>query len=146
LQDPWSQPDIHQISCTDDSSYSQSCLHKYLALGTLLFFSGHRQKRFWNDKKIKSFSQNVWKYRLNTLLGWVLIQLWDKRPKCFSDLNVSAKNDRNVLAQKKQQAKRTLETPHSLQEPVIVHKQHTWNFMMSLYWASLGSGVYKNLR
>ena len=36
-----------------------------------------------------------------TLLAWVLIQLWDKWLKCFSDQNVLAKNDRNASAKKK---------------------------------------------
>jgi len=33
-----------------------------------------------------------------TLLWRVLIQLWDKWLKCFTDQNFSAKNDRNVSA------------------------------------------------
>jgi len=37
-------------------------------------------------------SENIGK----KLLWRVLIQLWDKRPKCFSDQILSAKNDWNV--------------------------------------------------
>jgi len=49
-------------------------------------FFGHRPKRFWNDrKKLSHFGQNVRKYRLKTLLWRVLIQLWHKWPKCFSE-------------------------------------------------------------
>jgi len=67
-----------------------------------LGFFGHRRKRFWNDrKKLSHFDQNVWKFRLKTLLRWVLIQLWYRWPKCFSDQNISTKNDRNVSAKKK---------------------------------------------
>ena len=56
-----------------------------------VFFS-HRPKRFWYDQqKLSHFHQNVWKYRLKTLLLWVLIQLWDKWPKCFSGQNFSEK-------------------------------------------------------
>jgi len=52
---------------------------------TNLFFFRHRPKRFWNDrKKFSHFGQNVWKYRLKTLLWRVLMQQWDKWPKCFS--------------------------------------------------------------
>ena len=48
-------------------------------------FFRHRPKRFWNDrKKLSHFGQNVWKYRLKTLLWRVLMQQWDKWPKCFS--------------------------------------------------------------
>ena len=54
----------------------------------------------WNvcdmTEKNCHFHQNVWKYRLKITL-WVLIQLWDKWPKCFSDQNISAKNDWYVL-------------------------------------------------
>jgi len=46
-------------------------------------------------------SENIgWK----TMLRRVLIQLWDKWTKCFSDQNFSAKNDRNVSAKKTQVA------------------------------------------
>jgi len=31
-----------------------------------------------------------------TLLRQLLIQLWYKRPKCFSGQNFSAKNDQNI--------------------------------------------------
>jgi len=48
------------------------------------YFSGHRPKRFWNDrKKFSHFGQNVWNYRLRTLV-W-----WDKWPKCFSEKTAS---------------------------------------------------------
>jgi len=35
------------------------------------------------------------------MLQQVLLQVWDKWPKCFSDQFVSTKNDQNVSAQKK---------------------------------------------
>ena len=51
-----------------------------------LVFFGHRPKCFWNDRKeLSHFGWNVWKYRLKTLLWRVLIQLWDKWPKCLSE-------------------------------------------------------------
>ena len=71
-----------------------------------LFFFGHRLKRFWNDwKKLSHLGQNVWKYRLKTLLWWVLIQPWEvfqwpkflrkKWPKCFSKKKCKWKSELN---------------------------------------------------
>jgi len=66
-----------------------------------LFFSVRNRNVFGMTGKNCHFGQNVWKQRLKTLLRRVSIQLWDNWPKCFSDQNISAKNDRNVSAKKK---------------------------------------------
>ena len=50
-----------------------------------LFLFGHRTKRIWNDRtKLSHFDYNVWKHRL---LRRVLMQLWDKWPKCLSKIS-----------------------------------------------------------
>jgi len=66
-----------------------------------LFFFGHRLKCFWNDrKKWSHFGRMFENIGYKTLLQWVLMQLWDKWSKCFSDQNVSVENDRNVSVKK----------------------------------------------
>jgi len=66
-----------------------------------LFF-GHRPKCFWNDWKnlviLVIMSENIGYW---TLLWRVLMQLWDKWPKCFSDQHVSAKKWPKCHSEKK---------------------------------------------
>ena len=65
-------------------------------------FSGHRPKRFWNDRKKLNHFGHVWKYGLkNTVMvsfNTTVRQMTEmfQRPKCLS------KNDRNVSAKKNQ--------------------------------------------
>jgi len=64
-------------------------------------FLGHRPKGFWNDRKkyvilVRMFEKTGWK----TIIWQVLVQLWGKWPKCFSDQNIAAKNDWSVSAKK----------------------------------------------
>jgi len=51
-----------------DTSYA--CLDSIHALNVIYFFSSHRPKRFWSDrKKLSHFGQKVWKFRLkNTVM------------------------------------------------------------------------------
>jgi len=69
--------------------------------GSGLFLVIDRNVFEMTEKNLSHFGQNVWKYMLKTLLWRVAMKLWDKCPKCFSNQNVSAKNDRNVSAKEK---------------------------------------------
>ena len=75
------------------------------------FFLVKRLKRFLNDqKKFSHFGQNVWKCRLKTLLWQVLIQLWDKWPKCLG------KKRQECFSEKKAGCnKHTLTKTHNLE-------------------------------
>jgi len=66
----------------------------------LFFFRSWTAMFFKWPIKLSQFCQNVWKYRLETLLRRVLVQLLHRWPQCFSDQNVSEKNDSNVSAKK----------------------------------------------
>ena len=57
-----------------------------------LFLFGHRTKRVWNDRtKLSHFDHNVWKH---WLLRRVLMQLWDKWPKCHSEKKTAPRNSK----------------------------------------------------
>ena len=66
----------------------EQCNSLFITHGTEpVFFSVIYQHDFEMTKKFGHFGQNVWKNRPETLLQWILIQLWDKWPKCFSEKN-----------------------------------------------------------
>ena len=63
--------------------------HQFSEKPTVLFQTRHAGRMIVITKKLSHFCQNVWKYKLKTLLRrlkillrWVLIQLWDEWPKC----------------------------------------------------------------
>jgi len=78
-----------------------SCGAPFYFLLTFVFFqsfSGHRPKCFWNGrKKLSNFSPKVEKYRLMNTVTAILIQLWDKWPKCLSE-----RKNRSTLPQSPQ--------------------------------------------
>ena len=67
----------------------------------VLFFFGHRPKRFCNDRKqLSHFGLNVWNYRLKHTALASLNTTVRKMTKMFWCPNVSAKNDQNISAKK----------------------------------------------
>jgi len=117
----------------------RSAFHLILNSASLFLKWTKKSKCFWNDRKKLVISVRMSENKGQwTLLWWVLLQLWDKWPKCFSDQFVSARNDPNVseknrysvIARKEHNSKKLLKAVVSNCESMIVF---LWRVLDSLF-------------